>query len=192
METQAIGLAERVLLVAPMTAGVLALVALVALGGWAGRWLRAHGATERVRHGARLELSMPRAEALAVADRAFSAESWAPVAGDGARNWAHLEAHRPGVSVEAVDTVDGCEVHVWMSRWTLRRGHVAHPGVALRQIQAVATALREAEQEDGARGRSGGVGVDHLLLVEALSRQGEAARAAAQVVREAPGRAPVG
>lgn len=183
METQTIGLAERVILVVPMVAGVLAMVALVALVGWAGRWVRAHRATERVRHGALVELSMPREAALMVAERMFSPEDWTPVAGDGARNWAHLEQHRPGVSVEAVDAEGGCEVHVWMSRWTMRGRHVAHSAVAARQITAVAQALRDADHEATSRATGTSIGVDHLVLAEALSRQGEAARAAAEVVR---------
>ncbi len=183
METQAIGLAERALLVAPMVTVVLAMVAVVALVGWTGRRMRAHLATERVRHGALIELSMPRETALAIAEGTFSSEDWAPVAGDGARNWAHREPGHPGVSVEAVEAAGGCDVHVWMSRWTLRGRHVAHSAVAARQIAAVAQALRHAEHEGAAEATSAGVGVDHLLLAEALSRQGEAARAAAQAVR---------
>lgn len=179
METQAVGLAERSLLVAPMVAGVLAMVTVIALLGWVARWMQARRATERVRHGALLELSMPREAALAVADEVFPVELWTPVAGDGARNWAHVEPSHPGVSVEAVDAAGGCEVHVWMSRWTLRGRHVAYSAVASRQIAAVSEALRRAEQEHPAS--AGAAGAEHLAVV--LSRQDEAARTAAQAVR---------
>ncbi|MEP7161627.1 MAG: hypothetical protein ABI746_11070 [Dermatophilaceae bacterium] len=89
MNVQAIGLGERVLLVAPMAIGVLAAVALVGLALWVTGWVRATRSTKCVRHGQLLELAMTPASALGRAAPLFPAVDWVPTNGDGSLDWAH-------------------------------------------------------------------------------------------------------
>ncbi len=187
MNAQAIGLGERVLLVAPMAIGVLAAVALVSLTLWVSGWVRATRSTEGVRHGQLLELAMPPAWALGRAAPLFPAVDWVPTSGDGSLNWTHCAPGRPGISIEAVPARDGqCDVHVWMSDWTMRGRHVRYAAVAAAQIARVADSLLQADPDadaDAACGAacqslSGGyVGQEQALAMALL--QSEAARRAA-------------
>lgn len=148
MNVQAIGLGERVLLVAPMFIGVLAAVALVSLTLWVSGWVRATRSTEGVRHGRLLELAMPPASALGRVAPLFPAVDWLPTSGDGSLNWAHCAPGRPGISIEAVPARDGqCDVHVWMSEWTMRGRQVRYAAVAAAQIARVADSLLQADPD---------------------------------------------
>ncbi|MCA0436352.1 MAG: hypothetical protein M9891_04445 [Austwickia sp.] len=121
-----------------------------ALAGLAILWWTTHvmrrRGTARVRDGICLELAMPPAWALDLAQAQFAVADWTPVDGDGALNRQHRLPGRPGVSVEAVALPEGgCEVHLWMSSWTLRGGIVRYAGVARRQMHALAQVLRAAD-----------------------------------------------
>lgn len=122
-----------------------------ALAGVAVLWWTIHlvgkHRTASVRDGLRLELAMPPAWALDLAQAQFAVAEWKTVPGDGAINRAHVLEDRPGLSVEAVDLPQGgSEVHIWMSSWTARRGHVRYAGVARRQMHGLADVLATADR----------------------------------------------
>lgn len=121
-----------------------------ALAGLAVLWATVHLVARRqtasVRDGLVLELAMPPAWALDLAQAQFSVSDWTPVPGDGALNRGHVLPGRPGISVEAVALPEGgCEVHIWMSSWTHRHGFVQYAGVACRQMRTLVEVLRGAD-----------------------------------------------
>ncbi|MBW3085100.1 hypothetical protein KEM60_01293 [Austwickia sp. TVS 96-490-7B] len=141
---------------------VVITVGVLAVCWGVGRYAAAVVATRSVVNGIRLDLAMPPAWALDVAEAQFEVARWHPIEGDGSVNRQHVSASYPAVSVEAVPggaaadgTIwaggDGClsggsEVHIWLSGWTVRAGVVRHASVACAQMRLVSEVLRTADR----------------------------------------------